>query len=62
MKEQLTENHKPEAQQDSSNEMNARQPDKMSDSPGFGDMKGIGSLFIWFLIILLICGLIYFLS
>jgi hypothetical protein len=60
--EQQTGNHKTEPQQVSSNEMISRRSDKMPGSSGFGDMKGIVGIVIWFLIVILICGLIYLLS
>ncbi len=60
--EQQTENHNSEPQQTSLTEMKARRSDRVPGSPGFGDLKGISGIVIWFLTVILICGLIYLLS
>lgn len=59
---QQAENRKSESGRTSSEKMKARQSDKVSRTFNFADRKGIVGIFIWFLIVILILGLIYLLS
>ena len=62
MKEEHQTDKKTEQDQTSLAEMEARRSDMMHRSLNYGDMKGIGGIIIWFIIVALIFGLMYFLA
>ena len=60
--EQQTEKKKPESNQAMLADMEARRAEMMHRNLDYGDMKGVGGIIVWFIIVVLIFCLMYFLS
>ena len=60
--EQKAEKQRSELEQALLAEREARRSEMIHRNLGYGDMKGIGSIIIWFIVVALIFAVMYFLS